>query len=141
MGKRDDYNLSRFVEAQNPVFEQVCSELRAGRKTSHWMWFIFPQIRGLGSSPTAVHFSISSKSEAQAYLDHSLLGPRLRTCTGLINQVQGRTANQIFGYPDDLKFRSCMTLFAHTAADNRIFQDALDKYFDGQSDPLTLEHL
>ena len=105
------------------------------------MWFIFPQIEGLGHSPTAMHFAIGSRQEAQAYLAHSLLGPRLRTCTGLVNLVEGRTASQIFGYPDDLKFRSSLTLFAQSATDNHIFQQALDKYFQGQPDPLTLERL
>jgi uncharacterized protein (DUF1810 family) len=141
MAGSDPYNLERFVEAQGRVYEQVCSELRAGRKTSHWMWFFFPQIRGLGHSPTAAHFGISSIAEAQAYLSHPLLGPRLRTCTGLVNEIENRSIEQIFGYPDHLKFRSSMTLFAHATNDNLVFNQALQKYFAGEADRLTLERL
>src|SRR5215467_5629624 len=112
MAKVDRYNLKRFVAAQDPVFEQVRGELRAGRKRSHWMWFIFPQIRGLGQSSTALHFGISSLQEARAYLRHPLLGSRLRECTALVNALQDRSIEEVFGYPDHLKFRSCMTLFA-----------------------------
>ena len=139
--EEDPHNLQRFLDAQNPVYAQVCSELRAGRKTSHWMWFIFPQIQGLGYSPLARKFAVSSLQEAQAYLDHPILGARLRECCRLVNLVEGRSIEQIFGYPDDLKFRSSMTLFAHAAADNQIFLDALAKYFNGEFDPLTLERL
>jgi len=123
------------------VYEQVCAELRAGRKESHWIWFIFPQLRGLGRSQTAATFGISSRQEAEAYLEHPVLGPRLRECTSLVNLVEGRSIQQIFGYPDDLKFRSSMTLFASVASDNQIFRDALQKYFGGELDPLTLERL
>jgi uncharacterized protein (DUF1810 family) len=137
----DPFNLQRFVNAQNSVFEQVCTELRAGRKRSHWIWFIFPQLRGLGHSATSTAFGISSRKEAEAYLDHPVLGPRLRDCTRLVNMVEGRAIDQIFGFPDDMKFRSSMTLFAHVAPDNQLFKDALDKYFDGEPDPLTLERL
>jgi len=137
----DPHNLQRFVDAQEPVFEQVRAELRAGRKTSHWMWFIFPQIAGLGHSPTAIRYAISSRQEAEAYLNHPLLGPRLRECTRLVNFVEGRSIEQILGYPDNLKFRSCMTLFAQVPTDNQIFQDALQKYFGGEFDRLTLERL
>jgi uncharacterized protein (DUF1810 family) len=112
----DPYNLRRFSDAQNPVFEQVCSELRNGQKRGHWMWFIFPQIEGLGLSQTAREFAISSRDEAAAYLDHPILGPRLRECTRLVNLAEGRSIDQIFGYPDNLKFRSCMTLFAHATS-------------------------
>ena len=133
--------LQRFVDAQNPVFEQVCAELREGRKQTHWMWFIFPQIKGLGTSPMAIEFAISSRQEAEAYLKHSVLGPRLRECTRLVNQVEGRSVNQIFGYPDDLKFRSSMTLFASTSCENEIFKDALRRYFGGEPDRSTLERL
>ena len=133
--------LQRFVDAQNPVFEQVCAELRQGRKQTHWMWFIFPQIKGLGTSQMATKFAISSRQEAEAYLKHSVLGPRLRECTRLVNQVEGRSVNQIFGYPDDLKFRSSMTLFASTSCENAIFKDALQKYFGGEPDRSTLERL
>ncbi|MGB9455548.1 MAG: DUF1810 domain-containing protein [Bryobacteraceae bacterium] len=137
----DTYDLQRFVNAQNPVYERVCTELRHGLKKGHWMWFIFPQLRGLGHSPTAIAFGISSRQEAEAYLDHPVLGPRLRECTLLVNLVEGRSINQIFGYPDDLKFRSSMTLFASVARDNQVFQDALQKYFGGEPDGLTLERL
>jgi len=137
----DPFDLQRFVEAQNPVFEKVCAELRKGRKEGHWIWFIFPQLRGLGHSAMATAFGISSRQEAAAYLDHAVLGPRLRECTRLVNLVEGREIEQIFGYPDDLKFRSSMTLFAGVASNNQIFQDALNKYFDGRPDPLTLDRL
>jgi uncharacterized protein (DUF1810 family) len=137
----DPFNLQRFVDAQNPVYQRVCAELRNGRKDSHWMWFIFPQLRGLGSSHLATAFGISSREEAEAYLDHSLLGPRLRECVQLVNLTDRRSIDQIFGYPDDLKFRSSITLFATVASDNQIFKDALLKYFAGVPDPRTLELL
>src|SRR5882762_948409 len=125
----NDQRLQRFVDAQDPVFEQVRRELRAGRKESHWMWFIFPQIEGLGQSPMASRYAISSREEAEAYLAHPILGTRLRECTRLVNLVQRRSVEEIFGYPDNLKFRSCMTLFAHVTTDNQIFEDAVRKYF------------
>jgi uncharacterized protein (DUF1810 family) len=137
----DLHHLQRFVDAQNSVYERVCSELRKGRKQSHWIWFIFPQIKGLGSSATAARFAISSREEAAAYLEHPILGPRLRECTRLVTLVEGRSLNQIFGSPDDLKFRSSMTLFAQVAADNQIFLDALEKYCGGEFDGLTLDRL
>jgi uncharacterized protein (DUF1810 family) len=137
----DPYELQRFVEAQNPVFEQVCAELGAGQKRGHWMWFIFPQLRGLGHSQMATRFAISSRDEAEAYLNHPVLGPRLRECTRLVLLVEGRSINQIFGYPDDLKFRSSMILFASTTSDNQIFKDALQKGFAGELDRLTIERL
>lgn len=137
----DTYNLVRFVRAQESVFDDVLSELHSGRKDGHWMWFIFPQIKGLGHSHTAIEFAISSREEAEAYLQHPILGPRLRQCTQLVLDVKGRAIKDIFGYPDDLKFRSCMTLFAHVAQDNQIFKDALNKYFEGKPDRLTLERL
>lgn len=137
----DPYHLQRFVEAQDPVYEEVRSELRQGRKDGHWMWFIFPQIKGLGSSSAARIFAISSLEEAEAYLEHPILGPRLRECTRLVNLVEGRSIRQVFGYPDDLKFRSCMTLFAHATPENQVFRDALQKYFGGEFDALTLERL
>jgi uncharacterized protein (DUF1810 family) len=137
----DPYDLQRFVDAQNLVYDKVCSELRDERKKSHWMWFIFPQIEGLGSSPMARKFAISSLAEATAYLEHPILGPRLTECTRLVNLVEGRSIEQIFGYPDDLKLRSSMTLFAHATPDNRVFIDALQKYFGGEFDPATLERL
>jgi len=138
----DPYDLERYVRAQQPVFAQVCAELAAGRKQSHWMWFIFPQLRGLGSSPMAERYAIDSLAEACAYLAHPLLGERLRTCTQLVNRVEGRSAQAIFGYPDYLKFRSSMTLFARAAAKgSEAFGEALAKYFAGEEDPLTGELL
>jgi uncharacterized protein (DUF1810 family) len=137
----DLHNLQRFVDAQTPVFEQACAELRAGRKTGHWMWFVFPQISGLGHSETARLYAIASRKEAEAYLGHPILGPNLRACTRLVNLVQARSAREIFGSPDDLKFRSSMTLFASATADNQVFNDALQKYFGGEPDGLTLEKL
>jgi len=130
----DPFNLQRFVDAQSPIFDQVCSELRGGAKRSHWMWFIFPQIEGLGYSQLARKFAISSREEAVAYLEHPILGPRLVECTTLVNLIEDRAIEQIFSYPDDLKFRSCMTLFADTTG-NQVFVDALSKYFKGKSDP------
>jgi uncharacterized protein (DUF1810 family) len=137
----DRYGLQRFVDAQAGVFEQVCSELREGRKRSHWMWFIFPQIKGLGSSPMAVRFAISSLAEARAYLGHAVLGPRLRECCEIVVGVAGRSVDEIFGYPDDLKFHSSITLFAKAAVENRVFLDALEKYFGGELDRATVERL
>jgi uncharacterized protein (DUF1810 family) len=137
----DRYGLQRFVDAQAGVFEQVCSELREGRKRSHWMWFIFPQIKGLGSSPMATRFAISSLAEARAYLDHAVLGPRLRECCEIVVRVAGRSVDEIFGYPDDLKFHSSITLFAKAAVENRVFLDALEKYFGGELDRATVERL
>jgi uncharacterized protein (DUF1810 family) len=137
----DPYDLQRFVDAQNPVFQQVCSELRGGRKEGHWMWFVFPQLKGLGHSWMASRYGITSREEAKAYLQHPILGPRLRECTRLVNLVEGRKIEQIFGYPDNLKFRSSMTLFASVATDNEIFLNALQKYFGGESDRLTLARL
>jgi uncharacterized protein (DUF1810 family) len=137
----DPHNLQRFVEAQNPVFDRVCTELRAGRKQTHWMWFIFPQIKGLGQSSMAVKFAIDGRQEAGAYLAHPILGPRLRQCTQLVNDIAGRSISEIFDYPDDLKFHSCMTLFASVTAENQVFIDALRKYFSGEFDEQTLEFL
>lgn len=134
-------DLERFVQAQQPVIGQVLAELQAGRKTSHWIWFVFPQIQGLGVSSTARYFAIASRLEAEAYLRHPVLGPRLRECTALVNAVEGRRIEEIFGHPDHLKFRSSMTLFAHATADNQVFLDALRKYFAGEYDPLTLDRL
>lgn len=137
----DPYRLSRFIEAQEPVYETVLRELEHGRKESHWMWFIFPQIAGLGHSPTAQRFAISSLDEARAYLAHPLLGSRLIQCTRTINAVHNRTAHQIFGSPDDMKLRSSMTLFLEAANDPEPFKAAIDRYFDGKADPLTLDIL
>jgi uncharacterized protein (DUF1810 family) len=137
----DPYNLGRFVAAQEPVFDRVCEELRRGRKESHWMWFVFPQLRGLGRSVLALRYAIASLAEAAAYLAHPVLGPRLRRCVALVNAVTSRSAGDIFGYPDDLKFHSSLTLFARSTADNADFAEALQKYFGGAFDPLTLDLL
>ena len=139
---RDDpYELRRFVEAQEHCIDDVLRELGAGRKSSHWMWFVFPQIAGLGMSATARTFGIKSLQEAAAYLVHPVLGPRLRECAQLVMEVEGRSLREIFGSPDDLKFRSCMTLFAQATSDNQTFLDALKKYCGGAFDPLTMELL
>ena len=137
----DPFKLQRFVDAQSGVIDRVYCELREGRKRSHWMWFVFPQISGLGSSTTAQKFAISSLAEAEAYLDHSVLGPRLRTCTALVNAIEGRSIVQIFGYPDHLKFHSSVTLFARAVPDEPVFQAALDKFFGGKLNELTLGRL
>jgi uncharacterized protein (DUF1810 family) len=137
----DTYNLQRFVDAQAPVYERVLAELRAGRKRTHWIWFIFPQIHGLGYSSLAQKFAISSLDEARAYLDHPILGPRLIECCRLVTLIEGRAIDDIFGYPDDLKLRSSMTLFAQAAPDNQVFREVLDQYFNGQVDSLTMEQL
>ena len=136
----DPYNLKRFVEAQEPVIEDVKRELRSGRKRTHWMWFIFPQISGLGSSQMSWRYAISSREEAQAYLAHPVLSPRLRECTEIVNGIEGRSANDVFGSPDDLKFRSSMTLFDAVANDPTPFRTALERYYD-EPDPKTLQLL
>jgi uncharacterized protein (DUF1810 family) len=137
----DAFDLQRFVGAQAPVIDTVRQELAAGRKQSHWMWFVFPQLAGLGRSPTAQHFALRSLAEAEAYLRHPVLGPRLVECTSLAAAVEGRSAHDIFGSPDDLKFRSSLTLFARTAGAPPIFAAALQKFFEGRPDPATLELL
>ena len=137
----DAYNLHRFLDTQEGVYDTVLLELRAGRKSSHWIWFIFPQITGLGYSTMAKQFAITSLDDAKAYLQHLVLGPRLQECTQLVLNVEGRRADEIFGYPDYLKFRSCMTLCMTAAIDNTIFKDALLKYFDGIPDQLTIQVL
>ena len=137
----DPFELERFVSAQNPVFDSACAELARGRKEGHWMWFVFPQLRGLGHSWMANRYGISSREEAQAYLQHALLGPRLRLCTDLVNRIESRPVQQIFGPVDAMKFRSSMTLFLEVATDNEVFALALRKYFGGQPDPLTLQRL
>lgn len=137
----EPHDLQRFVVAQDRVYAAVCGELRRGRKASHWMWFIFPQIAGLGRSDTARFYAIADRDEALAYLAHPVLGPRLRECTALVNQVDGHTIHAIFGSPDDLKFHSSMTLFHEVATDKTVFRAALDKYFGGRPDPATLARL
>ena len=146
---RDRFHLARFVEAQAGVYEQACGELRAGKKRSHWMWFVFPQIRGLGSSEMAVKYAISGREEARAYLEHSVLGPRLRECAGIVVGVEGKSVEEIFGYPDDLKFHSSMTLFDRAAmlsgevesASESVFHEVLKKYFGVKTDQATLARL
>jgi uncharacterized protein (DUF1810 family) len=130
--------LERFVVAQDAVCEAVRAELSAGRKASHWMWFVFPQLRGLGCSATALRFGLASRDEALAYWRHPVLGSRLKECTELVLATPGRTAHEIFGSPDDLKFRSCMTLFAEVAPDEPVFRRALARFFDAEPDPRTL---
>ncbi|MDS0293734.1 DUF1810 domain-containing protein [Halogeometricum luteum] len=137
----DPWNLQRFVEAQDPVIDDVKAELRAGRKRTHWMWYVFPQMEGLGRSRMSRRYAIASRDEAEAYLAHSTLGPRLRECSALVNDVEGRSANEIFGSPDDLKFRSSMTLFDAVADDPAPFRTALERYYGGEPDPKTLELL
>ena len=137
----DPFALRRFVDAQAPIVEQVLQELRQGRKRSHWMWFVFPQIAGLGHSETARHFAIGSRAEAAAYLAHPILGARLVECSRLVHAVEGRSAREIFGPPDDLKFHSSMSLFAIVAPEQAIFQDNLRKYFAGTLDRATVERL
>jgi uncharacterized protein (DUF1810 family) len=137
----DPYHLQRFVEAQDSCYAQVHSELAAGQKRTHWMWFVFPQIQGLGSSGMAQRFAISGIEEARAYLAHPLLGSRLRECTRLVIAVSGRAIDDIFGYPDDLKFHSSVTLFARAADGPSVFAEALSKYFNGVPDQATLDRL
>ncbi|MCA3423771.1 MAG: DUF1810 domain-containing protein [Roseomonas sp.] len=137
----DPFDVERFVVAQATAMAQIRRELEAGRKQSHWIWFVFPQLRALGRSSTALHYGIASLAEAQAYMAHPVLGPRLIECTKLVNAVQGRSVHEIFGSPDDLKFRSSMTLFAACGAEPAVFSDAIARYFEGIPDPLTLELL
>jgi uncharacterized protein (DUF1810 family) len=137
----DPHDLQRFLTAQDPVYQQVRDELRQGRKQSHWMWFVFPQLRGLGRSATASFYGIASQAEAEAYLNHPILGARLRECTELVNQIEGRSAHDIFGFPDELKFRSSMTLFMLMTPDDRLFRYTIEKYYDGQADPDTVHAL
>jgi uncharacterized protein (DUF1810 family) len=137
----DSFDLQRFVDAQAPVYRTVVDELRAGRKRSHWIWFVFPQLSGLGRSPMAARYAISSLDEARAYLAHDVLGPRLRECARLVNAIPGRSITQIFGSPDDLKVRSSITLFSRATEDNEDFVELLEKYYGGEEDPLTVARL
>ena len=141
MKTEDPFDLRRFVDAQTRVIDDVLAELRDGRKRTHWMWFVFPQIIGLGSSATARHYAIGSIAEARAYLAHEVLGPRLVECTSLVNAVPRCSIEQILGRPDDLKFRSSMTLFARADPETAIFRDALVRYHGGIEDPATIERL
>lgn len=136
----DPFDLKRFLKAQDPVFRDVFGELARGRKQSHWMWFVFPQLAGLGFSAMSQHYAIGSRAEAEAYLAHPVLGPRLIECTRLVLAVDGRTINAILGAPDDSKFRSSMTLFG-AVSDEPVFGEALARYFAGQPDGATLEIL
>ena len=137
----DAFNLERFVDAQAPLYDEVRRELKAGRKQSHWMWFIFPQIAGLGQSPMSIRFAIGSLNEARAYLAHSVLGLRLRECARLTLEVEGRSAREIFGSIDEMKFRSSMTLFAAAAPDEDLFRRCIEKYFASSPDPATLARI
>ena len=137
----DPYDLNRFVEAQGPVYAEVCDELRDGRKRTHWMWFVFPQLRGLGTSSMADRYGIASLDEARAYWAHPALGPRLRECVELVLAVPGRSAREIFGQPDDWKLHSCLTLFASAAPEEPVFANALDRFFEGRRSTRTSEML
>ncbi|HZZ61676.1 MAG TPA: DUF1810 domain-containing protein [Roseiarcus sp.] len=137
----DSYDLERFVSAQRPLYPRVLRELRASAKESHWMWFVFPQIAGLGRSPTSVRYAIASLDEAKAYLAHPVLGSRLRECARLVLETEGRTARDIFGSVDEMKFRSSVTLFMKAAPDETLFAECLQKFFGGEADPATLDIL
>ena len=137
----DPFNLSRFVTAQRAIYERVLKELGSGRKISHWMWFIFPQIDGLGESATTKYYSIKTAEEARQYLDHPILGARLVKCAETVLAVEGRSASEIFGFPDDMKLKSSMTLFASVADSNPVFARVIDKYFNGEKDQKTLDLL
>ena len=137
----DPFDLQRFVDAQDGVYPTALAELRAGRKRSHWIWFVFPQLQGLGRSPTAIRYGITSLAEARAYLDHDVLGPRLRECARVIVGIQGSSADDIFGWPDNLKVCSSMTLFARAADDDADFRAVLDRFYDGVEDALTVQQL
>ncbi len=141
MADDDPFDLQRFVDAQASVIERVEAELAAGRKTSHWMWFVFPQLRGLGTSARAQRYGIGSLAEARAYAAHPRLGARLRRCTALVLAVPGKSAHEILGAPDDVKFRSSMTLFAHAVPDEALFRAALERFFGGVEDERTRERL
>ncbi|HET8748210.1 MAG TPA: DUF1810 domain-containing protein [Ramlibacter sp.] len=134
----DPFRLQRFVDAQADTIEAARDELRAGRKRSHWMWFVFPQLKGLGFSSTAQFYGIASLEEARAYLAHPVLGPRLRECCALMLAVPGKSAHEILGSPDDLKFRSCLTLFSLAAPQEAVFGQALQRFYDGEPDPRTV---
>jgi uncharacterized protein (DUF1810 family) len=140
-GSSDPHDLNRFVRAQEGIYGQALAEIRSGQKRSHWIWYVFPQYEGLGTSSTTRFFSIKSLAEAEAYLRHPILGPRLLECAQAVMRVEGRSALQIFGSPDDLKLRSCATLFACVAPAEPVFQQVLDKYFQGGRDGKTLELL
>jgi uncharacterized protein (DUF1810 family) len=137
----DPYDLARFVHGQAGIYDRVVAELRAGRKTGHWMWFVFPQIEGLGRSPTARHYAIGSLDEARAYLEHPVLGERLRECARILTELEGRSAEEIFGGVDAMKLRSSMTLFARAAPGEPVFHEVLDRYYEGVADAATDERI
>ena len=141
IGRDDTFGLSRFINAQDSVYDRVLEELKNGRKRSHWMWYIFPQVDGLGYSATSKHYAIKSIEEARAYLNHPVLGSRLLECANTILAIEGRSASDILGYPDDLKLQSSMTLFASVADQDSVFARVLDKYFKGDRDVRTLQIL
>ena len=141
MSAADPFDLARFVSAQRDTFDRALSEVERGRKTSHWMWYIFPQLRGLGHSATAKRYGIRGAEEAEAYLQHELLGSRLIAISEAVVAVEGRSAREIFGTPDDLKLHSSATLFAHVSEPGSVFHKVIDKYFDGQFDQQTLHLL
>jgi uncharacterized protein (DUF1810 family) len=134
----DPYDFSRFLRAQEIDYDQALSEIRSGRKRTHWMWYIFPQLAGLGSSSTAQHYAITSANEARAYLNHPVLGSRLEECAEAVLQVEGRSAQEIFGSPDDLKLRSCASLFACVSPPGSVFERLLEKYYQGEPDSKTM---
>ena len=134
----DPFHLERFVAAQAPVMDQVRGELRRGNKTSHWMWFVFPQLAALGTSAMAKRYGLASVAQARAYLNHPVLGPRLIECCSLLLQVPNDDIGDILGYPDDLKFRSCLSLFMAAAPQEAVFQQCLDKFYGGVPDPRTM---
>lgn len=141
MTNEDTHDLQRFLSAQEPTYARALAELRNGRKQSHWMWFVFPQFKGLGRSPTSVFYAIKSEDEARAYLRHPVLGARLVECAEALLAIEGRTASEIFGFPDDVKLRSCMTLFEAVAGADSVFSRVLEEYFDGKRDSKTLDML
>ena len=138
---KDPDNLGRFLEAQEGIYETALEELRSGHKRTHWMWFIFPQVAGLGQSPISIQYAIADREEARAYLDHPVLGQRLRQCAQAVLDLQDRTIPQVFTFPDDLKFHSSMTLFEEVDEPGGVFRKILDKYFNGSLDLATIKHL
>ncbi len=137
----DPHNLGRFVEAQEGIYQRAMAEIRSGEKRSHWMWFIFPQLEGLGGSAMSQRYALKSRAEAKAYLEHKILGPRLVECVETLLRLEGRSAREIFGHPDEIKLRSCGTLFAEVSAANSVFHRLLEKYFESRPDPGTLRRL
>ena len=139
--QKDPFDLGRFIAAQEGVYDSALAELKSGRKRTHWMWFIFPQVQGLGNSAMTIRFSVKSREEARQYLKHPVLGTRLRECANAVLAIEGRSVADIFRYPDDLKFKSSMTLFASVAEPGSVFAQSLEKYFQGEQDSMTLEVL